>query len=215
MTLIQEWVKKMYVWIEKQVTNPDYVDNGGTSGSSRAMIDTWLVISDNYLRMQFWVVPLTTSTNGQYYYNRVANPWLSLERYNSNMYFNAWSSTWIGSLNHTPGENVYQVYDITYGNGTINLDVNGTTYTGTYSWTIAKVADHLFLAGAELNGTFSANAAHLQIYYWKVYTGSTFTLVRDFVPAIFEGKTWMWDNVNNVFYWSATQFDFTAGYLNS
>ena len=46
-----------------------------------------------------------------------------------------------------------------------------------------------------------------RFYYLKIYESST--LVRNFIPVVYDWEAWLWDLVENKFYWNSWSWSFT------
>ena len=227
MTQTQRSPKKIYIWVNEWPTGYtacDYVDTMATWSRTWAVLNTGVGIAENYLKLQFWVEFIFRNWSGQYFYNRAASPWLSAERYSGATYLNAWSSTWISWVQPSLTSNVYYVWDIEYNNGSISLDLNGTTYTGSYSGTIARTSQYYWENNFAFGGGLMSSSpgvtdnTRMHIYYLKMYTWSNFTLVRDFRPMTrnADSVAWLYDMVNNEFYTSANTWQpFIAWFINN
>ena len=93
------------------------------------------------------------------------------------------------------------------GNNYINID--GVSYgTGTYVYTLSSLECYVgAVNGLDINKKIRGN-----IYLCEIYDGD-FNLVRNLIPCYrkSDNKTGMYDLVNDTFYTSATETDFTAG----
>lgn len=186
-------------------TKLQYIESSGTQ-----LINTGIAPKDySYFRIEFKMRPIIL---GGYFYgagsNSSANAWCSYEYNtgNSRAYWNVCNKTL--QAKHTISANTDYTHTTTYANGTFSTT---GSYTTSFSYSGTLGIGNLVFFGSSINS--SGGYSYTRLYYLKLYTGSGYTKVRDFVPARrnSDSAVGMVDTVNNVFYASATSNAFVAG----
>lgn len=62
----------------------------------------------------------------------------------------------------------------------------------------------MYLFGVNTGGNPAPASSGTRVYYCKIYSDNSFvTLVRDFIPCIYQGEYGMWDKVSDTFFGNA------------
>ena len=173
-------------------------------------INTWVTAPTNYLMTYMKINPQTVSTWSQDFRAGWAYNW---SRANVH-YIGYWQwkfvaglwwwdySTWISISANT----LYEI-TMTANNGSWSVNINGSTASWTYSWTVALNQPFFLFRN---NESWSAWAGWtFKIYSFQMTTSNW--LVRDFVPCYRKSDSviWMYDLVNKQFYTNSWSWTFT------
>ena len=111
-------------------------------------------------------------------------------------------------LPQTTSANVRYLLDVKAENGTVYVDINGTTSSSAYSGSLEKTLP-VSLFGNNVNGS-TTQLCPARMYSFKIYDNDI--LVRDFQPCInASGEVGLYDLVGQQFYGNAGTGTFTAG----
>ena len=163
-------------------------------------IDTWWYPSSNYCKVVMdWVVYTWSGSWSVFFWMTNWSNAYSLHTNHSTWYFNLGSSininTNISFSNWTDGTFTFDA-----DNGSISVDIAGSTYTGTYSWSVAQSNRpmYIFAFDESWSTTWKTN---MKLRELKIYSDAS-TLERDFIPCyrIADSVIWLYDLENDQFY---------------
>lgn len=193
------WVYLPYTRLPAAYQEVEYIQSSGN-----AYINSWYTPNTSpYFQLQFKWQQVSNIQNNDYFYSAwgTNNNRSSFE--NSGwFYWNAWWTTWI--LNHQVSIWTDFEYDVKYNNWTFTVSWT-QNWTTTYSvWSWLGTWTFCFLWAPGNNRYMNA-----KVYYFKMYQGQNYVLIRDFVPCYRKSDNviWMYDLVNNQFYtnsWTGT-----------
>lgn len=211
-------ISKIYVWtnlvrptwrLPSAYQEVEYIESTATSSNNWQLLYTWVNISSNYLQLQFKMNPTSLRYEGNYFYN--SNwVWNSFERTELDGwgYFNTGNT--VKLFKPIPmSTGVDYEFDVKYNNGVMTVNGSSQSYSGSIAWNTGFIF-FAWRGNSDWSNLQSCSAEKL--YYLKIYTGSSFTLVRDYVPCYRKSDSvaWMYDLVNDVFYPSASSVPFVA-----
>lgn len=82
--------------------------------------------------------------------------------------------------------------------------------------TAINTGREMYLFGANTGGNPAPASSGVRVYYCKIYSDESFvTLVRDFIPCIYQGEYGMWDKVSDTFFGNAAASGAFSGPSNS
>ena len=180
----------------------EYIESSWTQ-----YINTWWTPSNNYCKTVMdatiytgnpgWIVCYwMTNWSGAY----------SLHTDHSTRQLNVGSvgnrNTWISFFNWTNWTFTFEA-----NNGSISVDIAGSTYTGSYSWSVFQSTRPFYIFAFDENWSITWKAT-MRVNSLKIYSDAN-TIERDLVPCyrIADTEIWMYDLVNNQFYtnsWTGT-----------
>ena len=206
-------VKKIYQWsnlVRPRRLPSAYQEVEWIQSSWTQYIDTWVTAPTNYLQTYMKINPQTVSgwsedyrAGWAYNWNRANVHYFGYGRYKLYAGFWGWDyNTWIGLVANT----LYEI-TMTANNGSWSVNMNGSTASWTYSWTVSINRPFFLFRN---NENWSAWAG----WTFKIYSFQMTTfnwLVRDFVPCYRKSDSviWMFDTVNKVFYTNSWTWTFT------
>ena len=197
--------------VEKQVrpsrvpawyTLLQYIETTATSGTNWQILQTWINLSSNYVQFDFKFRPLALRNSDNFFFaSDRAN--LTYEYNNWYQLFNIASSSSLFKTSMSVDTDY--TMNMKLNNGTMTLNNSSVSYSWSVSW-------HQNICFSWYYGNSAIVCSKNRRYYIKIYTWSSFDLVRDYVPMKrnSDSAAWMYDLVNNVFYTSVANWNFVA-----
>lgn len=182
----------------------EYIESSWTQ-----YINTWWTPSNNYCKT---VMDAKIYTGGSswsvYYWMTNWSSAYSLHTDHSTRQLNVGSNsnknTWISFSNWTNWTFTFEA-----NNGSISVDIAGSTYTGSYSWSVVQSTRPFYIFAFDENWSITWKAK-MRVNSFKIYSDAS-TLARDLVPCYEIATTtiWLYDLVNDQFYTNAGSWTFT------
>ena len=182
----------------------EYIESSWTQ-----YIDTWWTPSSNYCKTVMDATIYTGNSDWSVYY------WMtnwssaySLHTNHSTRQLNVGSdvnkNTWISFSNWTNWTFTFEA-----NNGSISVDIAGSTYTGSYSWSVSQSTRPFYIFAFDENWSITWKAK-MRVNSFKIYSDAN-TIERDLVPCyrIADGVIWMYDLVGETFYTNSWTWTFT------
>lgn len=182
----------------------EYIQSSGTQ-----YINTWWFPSSNYCKVIMdWTVYTWSSYWSVFLWMSNWSNSYSLQTEHSTWQLNvgsAWNrNTWISFVNETDW-----IFTFEANNGSISVNIAGSTYTWSYSWSVAQSTRPMYIFAFDENwsATWKVN---MKLREFKIYSDAS-TLNRDLIPCYrkLDSVIWMYDTVNNVFYTNSWTWTFT------
>lgn len=174
-------------------------------------IKTWLLPSTNYLITYMKVMPFTVSSWGQDYrawwaYNGANRMNIHYFWYGQGRLY-AWFGGWDYDIGM--GMSTSTLYEITMtaNNGSWSVNMNGSTASWTYSWTVALNREFYLFCNNENWSVWASWQYRMYSFKWT----TSDWLVKDLVPCYRKSDSviWMYDLVWKQFYTNAGSWTFT------
>lgn len=172
-------------------------------------INTWWTPSNNYCKTVMGATIYTGNSGWSVYY------WMtnwsrtySLHTNHSTRQLNVGSdvnkNTWISFSNWTNWTFTFEA-----NNGSISVDIAGSTYTGSYGWSVSQSTRPFYIFAFDENWSITWKAT-MRVNSFKIYSDAN-TIERDFVPCyrIADSVIGLYDLVNDVFYTNSWTWTFT------
>lgn len=184
----------------------EYIESSGTQ-----YIDTLWTPSSNYARVVAQIEPTLSGQQWEVFYGMTnwSNHYsLHTNKDTPKWYINVWSNgnitTNIAFSSWTKVNTEFEANNWAY-----SVNVNGATYSWTYSWTVAQSTRNMYIFAYNENGSITWKPS-MKLYSFKIYSAAD-TLVRDLVPCYRKADDviWLYDLVNDTFYTNAWTWDFT------
>lgn len=201
----------MGVYIGPQRLPDTYQEVEYIQSDGNQYIDTWWHPSSNYCKVVMeWAVYTWSSSWSVFFWMTNWSNWYSLHTNHSTWQVNMGSSININTsktfTSWTTG-----AFSLEANGGSINMSVAWTTYTWSYSWSVAQSTRPMYIFA--FNESWSATwKATIKMRSFKVYSDAS-TLVRDFVPCYRKSDSviWLYDLINDTFYTNQWSWTFTKG----
>ena len=182
----------------------EYIESSWTQ-----YIDTWWTPSSNYCKVVMdWTVYSWNNSWSVFFWMTNWSSAYSLHTDHSTRQLNVGSvlnsRTWISFVSGTDWTFTFEA-----NNGSISVDIAGSTYTGTYSWSVSQSTRPFYIFAFDENWSTTWKAK-MRVNSFKIYSDAN-TVERDLVPCyrIADSVIGLYDLVNDVFYTNSWSWTFT------
>ena len=182
----------------------EYIESSWTQ-----YINTWWCPSSNYCKVVMdWTVYSWNNSWAVFFWMTNWSNAYSLHTDHSIRQLNIGSvvnkNTWISFSNWTNWTFTFEA-----NNGSISVDIAGSTYTGGYSWSVSQSTRPFYIFAFDENWSTTWKAK-MRVNSFKIYSDAN-TVERDLVPCyrIADSVIGLYDLVNDVFYTNSWSWTFT------